>query len=364
MSEYAITLTSCPPLEDVVLALGSELTTPETRALTAHLRHCAVCRASIGEVEGALTVVAIARAREVASSLDFSPDGAAARKQRFMGRLDEVRRQHAWRRSAMRRWLPVAAMISAIVTGVMFHTQTALGEEEGFLERVKRAVRQTLGLAGDRSTASRQPPPVGERMTTSVPRLLVLEPVRSSNPRQSASERPAPSSAVRPPRRALAGFVDRTFRNKETGQEFLADLPLRAGSVTRLLNELCVVGRLNPAAGGERGASPRADIDSRALKLYEGLRHNLNFLDSAFHLIFGAQTRIVPTAGLPLPPDWRQRAKEASVYSTRLERLIDDLLTFDDVQKADESPDGRDHPIFVEIDQTFAGLWNTVHRVP
>ena len=115
MSEYAITLTSCPPLEDVVIALGSELTTTERRALTAHLRHCATCRASIGEVEGALTVISIARAREAASSLDISPDGAAARKQRFMRRLDEVREQQASRRSAMRLWLPVAAIIVLIL---------------------------------------------------------------------------------------------------------------------------------------------------------------------------------------------------------------------------------------------------------
>jgi hypothetical protein len=146
MSEYAITLTSCPPLEEVVRALGGELTTPESRALTAHLQQCPVCRASIGEVEGALTIVAIARARDVASSLDLSPDSAAARKQRFLRRLDEVEQEES-RRSAMRLSL-AAAMITLIVAGFVFRTQSVLSASDlvNVLMRVVESIMRTFAI--------------------------------------------------------------------------------------------------------------------------------------------------------------------------------------------------------------------------
>jgi hypothetical protein len=143
MSEYAIPLSSCPPLSDVVLALCGDQALPETRSVTAHLRHCAVCRESLGEVEGALTVAAAARAREI-TSLDFSIDGALARKRRFMNRLAEVKQQHAAERVRVQNRRNLIVMAIALIVWLCLPYIDI--SRKALLQRVGVLVRQTFGL--------------------------------------------------------------------------------------------------------------------------------------------------------------------------------------------------------------------------
>jgi hypothetical protein len=114
MSEYAIPLISCPPLSEMVLALGGDQALPETCSVTSHLRHCAVCRESLEEVEGALTVVAAARMREIASE-DFSVEGAEARKRRFMMRLAKMKQQDEGQRDRLQNRRNLLVMLVMLV---------------------------------------------------------------------------------------------------------------------------------------------------------------------------------------------------------------------------------------------------------
>ena len=80
-------------------------------------------------------------------------------------------------------------------------------------------------------------------------------------------------------------------------------------------------------------------------------------------IIFGsAPQRIVRSTGLP--DDWRRRANEALVHSTRLERLLAELLTYDDVWPSDGSWDVRRHPMHAKIEPTLTALWDTLNARP
>lgn len=146
--------------------------------------------------------------------------------------------------------------------------------------------------------------------------------------------------------RGLDTFVKRTFREQATGAMFIAELASRAASMTRRLNELRAI-----------------EGDARARASYDALRDDLAAVEIRIAIIFGsAPHRTLPSTRLPA--DWRRRANEASRHATRLERLIAELLTYDDVWPSDGSWDVRRHPMFAKIDPTLTALWDTVNARP
>jgi hypothetical protein len=174
--------------------------------------------------------------------------------------------------------------------------------------------------------------------------VFVPDPPLSRIGTACGSARPGPPASATMSLRGLKTFVKRTFGERAAGAMFTAELTSRAAAITCRLSELRV-------------------LDAQALARYDALRDDLEDLETRVAIIFGtAPQRVARATGLP--DDWRQRANEALRHSTRLECLIAELLTYDDVWPSDGSGDVRRHPMYAKIDPALTALWDTVNARP
>jgi hypothetical protein len=167
---------------------------------------------------------------------------------------------------------------------------------------------------------------------------------RAATTPAAAASKPAESHAVARPE--LSTWRARTFGNGPGRATFVPELTQRIASVKTHLRTLRDLAATQETADA---ATRQKQVDDT----YVALSDDLEQLNTQFSLLFGSPSAVSDMDGVP--PDWARRASSALPHAEALERLVDELLTHDDLPSVKRGRQAR-HPVTI----TFAALWNVI----
>lgn len=174
-------------------------------------------------------------------------------------------------------------------------------------------------------------------------------------PSEAVPGETVPSEAAARP--ALGRWLDRTFGEEpsETKRTFVPRLEGLIHTVTLRLAALdALSSRYADAGAAPLSPAARAKLQ-RLLDLhYRALNTDLHALDARVAVLFGSTAR--PEPAEIAPADWARRVDAGLVHARALDRLLDTLLTRDDLLADERQPDGPR-----ALSREFSALWEAVN---
>lgn len=171
----------------------------------------------------------------------------------------------------------------------------------------------------------------------------------------ATSSEAVPSGAAARP--ALGRWLNRTFGEEpsEAKRTFVPRLEGLIHTVTLRLTALdALSSRYADAGAAPLSPAARAKLQ-RLLDLhYRALNTDLHALDARVAVLFGSTAR--PEPAEIAPADWARRVDAGLVHARALDRLLDTLLTRDDLLADERQPDGPR-----ALSREFSALWEAVN---